>query len=177
MTVPGVDYFDDTTQEFVQVGEYALELEHSLVSLSKWEAIHEKPFLSKDQRSTEETLSYVNCMSLKGDIPPEVLQRLSEDNAEAIQKYLAANMTATTFNEPNNPSPTREIITNEVIYSWMVALQIPLECENWHLNRLITLIKVVNAKSSKPKPMSNADRIAQQRAINRKRREELGTTG
>lgn len=176
IVVPGVELFDENREIFVNLPEATLSLEHSLVSLSKWESIWEKPFLGPDTKTTEETLSYIECMCLAENTPSEVFQRLSDDNLEAVNKYIEAKMSATWFNEKPAPGP-KKVITSELLYYWMVALTIPFECQYWHLNRLFALIKVANAENSPPKKMSAREVAEQNRALNEARRAKLNTTG
>jgi hypothetical protein len=177
VTVPGTEMFDETTQEFVTVGDAVLELEHSLVSLSKWEQIYEKPFLGQAEKTTEEVFEYVKCMTLTPEVPEEVFHRLSEENLSAINTYLEAKMTATWFHEAPGAPRTRETVTSELVYFWMITFQIPFECQYWHLNRLFTLIRVCNVKNAKPKKMSRSEIAARNRELNARRKAELGTTG
>lgn len=176
IVVLGEEMFDDQLQEFITVGDVTLELEHSLVSLSKWESKHEKPFLSKD-KTTEEIFDYIKIMTLTPDVPEEVYTKLSDKNINAINEYIDAKMTATWFNEPPGAPKARDIITAELIYYWMITFQIPFECQFWHLNRLFTLIRVCNIKQSKPKKMSRAEIAARNRELNAQRRAQLGTRG
>jgi hypothetical protein len=176
IVVPGVEHFDEDKQEFVTVGDVSLELEHSLVSLSKWEQFYEKPFLGKD-KSTEEVMTYIKFMTLTPDISEEVYTKLTDKNLSEIQEYLDAKMTATWFSEQPGAPQSRDIITAELIYYWMIIFKIPFECENWHLNRLFTLIRVCNVKQSKPKKMSRAEIAARNRELNAQRRAQLGTKG
>lgn len=175
--VPAIDLFNEATQEFISKDEVYLELEHSLVSLSKWESHFEKPFLDKTEKSTEEVLTYIKMMTLTADISDEVYQRLGDENITTINQYIDAKMTATWFNEPPGAPKSREIITAEVIYYWLTVFQIPFECENWHLNRLFTLIRVCNLKQAKPQKMSRAETAARNRELNAQRRAQLGTKG
>lgn len=173
--VPGVESFDDDKQQFVTTEETVLVLEHSLVSLSKWESIFHKPFLGKGDKTPEETIAYIHCMCLDENVPGEVLFRLTQENVIEINEYIENPMTATTFREMPG-APSREIITNELIRSWMVSYQIPLEYENRHLNQLFTLIRVINIKNTPDKnrpKMSAADR----HALNKQRQQQLNTAG
>jgi hypothetical protein len=175
--VPGVEMFDEQLQEFVTKGDVTLELEHSLVSLSKWESIYEKPFLSKDEKTTEETLAYIKIMTSTKNFPEDVFSRLSPDNITEINSYIDAKMTATWFNDSPGAPSTRDVITAELIYYWMITFQIPFECERWHLNRLFTLIRVCNIKQAKPKKMSRGEIAARNRELNAQRRTQLGSKG
>jgi hypothetical protein len=177
IVIPGTEMFDETKQEFFTEGDITLELEHSLVSLSKWESMYEKPFLGKNEKTTQEVLDYVKFMTLTPNIAPEVYQNLSEENFKAIDKYIEAKMTATWFSDPPGAPASRDVITAELVYYWMIAFQIPFECQYWHLNRLFTLIRVCNIKQAKPKKMSRAEMAARNRELNAQRRAQLGTSG
>jgi hypothetical protein len=177
IVVPGIELFDDTNQEFTTQGDVVLELEHSLVSLSKWESIYEKPFLGEGEKTTEEVLGYVKAMTLTPKVPEEIFHKLSEENVTAINEYIDAKMTATWFNDAPGAPKSREVITSEVIYYWLIAFQIPFECERWHLNRLFTLIRVCNIKQAKPEKMSRAEIAARNRELNAQRRAQWGTQG
>lgn len=177
ITVSGVESFDDLRQEFTVEGGFLLELEHSLVSLSKWESIFEKPFLGKESKTAEEVMAYVRAMTVTPNVPGEVFQKLSNENYEEINEYIEAKMTATWFSDAPGAPRTRDVITSELIYYWMTVFQIPFECENWHLNRLFTLIRVCNIKQAKPKKMSRTEIAARNRELNAQRKKQLGTTG
>lgn len=174
--VPGIEMFDDEKQEFVTQDGIALDLEHSLVSLSKWESKYEKPFLGKD-KTTEEVLEYIKIMTLTPNIEDTIYEHLSPHNLEDINAYIDAKMTATWFSEAPGAPQTRDVITAELIYYWMITFQIPWECQYWHLNRLFTLIRVCNIKQSKPKKMSRAELAARNRELNVQRRAQLGSKG
>jgi len=169
------ELFDERTGEFV-VETFALELEHSLASLSKWEQKFCKPFLNKKEKSGEELLAYVKAMVLTPEVPEEVFANLSDENVVQINEYMNAPMTATWFNDKAAP-PSREIITAEVIYVWMIMANIPFECQHWHLNSLFALIKAYNAKTATKKKMSSKELAARNKALNDQRKAELGTSG
>ena len=175
--VPGTELYDEVSAEFVVVDDFVLELEHSLVSLSKWESFFEKPFLGKETKTTEEVIKYIECMSLNPKIPPGVISRLSPENLDSITRYIDAKMTATWFHDQTNHAPSREIVTAELIYYWMISLNIPTEFQFWHLNRLFTLIKIFNVKNAKPKKMGRAEILARNRDLNAQRRAQMGTRG
>jgi hypothetical protein len=176
--VPGVESYDENLDQFVSIGDLILELEHSLVSLSKWESKFEKPFLGKGEKTTEEVLDYIRCMVVTPNPPEEFLQKLSKENLEEVNAYIDRKMTATWFSEaPGAPKTSREVITAELVYYWMTVFHIPFECEIWHLNRLFTLIRICNLKQEKPKKMSRAEIAARNRELNAQRKAQLGTKG
>ena len=175
--VPAGEFYNEATKEFENKPETKLELEHSLVSLSKWESKWEKPFLGKDDKTIEETISYIEMMTLTPNVEPDVFIRLSERNMNDVNGYIDAKMSATWFNDPPNQPKSREIITAEIIYYWLIALNIPFECQYWHLNRLMTLVRVCNQKNQPPKKMAHGDLAARNRQLNAQRKAQLGTRG
>lgn len=177
LKVPGIELFDEVLQVFVTAEEFVLELEHSLVSLSKWEQKFEKPFLGSEEKTDEEVFAYIEAMILTEDVPPDVLNRLTKDNIRQINEYIEAKMTATWFNDKKQAKKSREVITAELIYYWMVTFNIPMECQYWHLNRLFTLIKIFSVKNAEPEKVSKRDLLARNRELNAQRKAELGTTG
>lgn len=179
IVVPEQHLFDDSTQKFVNNEAVTLELEHSLVSLSKWESTWEIPFMAEEPEKTDaQTLDYVRCMVLTPDVPPEVFNRVSAENLADVNKYINAKMTATWFTDQPIPG-VKPVVTAEIVYYWMVSLQIPFECQDWHFNRLMTLIKVINEKNApeKKQTRSHRDIAAERRAMNRARRDKMGSAG
>lgn len=176
--IPSCEKYNEATEEFVYTDEINLQLEHSLISLSKWESKWHKAFLSPtDKKTNEEVLDYIRCMTLTQNVKPEVYYLLTPDNLKDIQDYIDNPMTATTFhNLPPSP-PNREIITSELIYYWMINYNIPAEFEKWHLNRLLTLIKVCSVKNSKPKKMSKRALMSRNAALNAARRQQMNSKG
>jgi len=177
ITVPGIEFFDDDTEEFITVGDTVIRLEHSLVSLSKWESLWEKPFLSEEAKTVEQTMSYIRLMLLTPNVATDVLVRLSEDNINDINGYINAKQSATFFNESIQPAHKKEIITSELIYYWMLTLNVPIECEEWHLNRLFTLIKVCSEKNAPQKKRGRREILDDHARINAQNRAKMGTTG
>jgi len=177
ITVPGKEFYDEEKNKFFTVDDAVLELEHSLASLSKWESIHQKPFLGDDARTAEEVFSYIECMLLSPEIPPGVLSNLTQQNFDDINAYVQSMQTATTFGKTPKATGPGETITSELIYYWMVAFKIPWEAQYWHLNRLFALIRVCNIKNQPPKKMSRQEQARQYRELNEKRRAQLGTRG
>jgi hypothetical protein len=168
--------WDAENEKFILSGT-TLELEHSLVSVSKWESEFEKPFLSNDEKTSEEALGYIKCMILTPDFPPEIFRDFTEDHYNQINAYINKKMTATWFSEHAKHTSSREIITAEIIYYWMTALNINIECQYWHLTRLLTLIRVCNEKNTPPKKMGRSTAMQRQRDLNAARKAQLGTRG
>ena len=177
IVIPKQEFWDERNNEFIDVKETTLTLEHSLVSVSKWEAKWCKPFLSKDPKTTEETIDYIKCMTLTQNVSPDVYRYLTPKNIKEIQNYIENPHTATTIYENQNGPRSHEVVTSELIYYWMTALNIPWESQKWHLNRLLTLIRVCNIKNNPPKKMSQRDLMSRNAALNAARRQRLHTKG
>lgn len=177
ITLPSSELFYESTNEFIKCKEKTLQLEHSLVSLSKWESKWCKPFLTKNEKTYDETLDYIKCMTITQNVDPETYLRLSDKNITEIKKYIAAPMTATVIRQVNTHSGPREIVTAELIYYWMISLNIPFECQKWHLNRLLALIKVCNIKNQPPKKIGTQELMSRYASLNAIRRKQLGTKG
>lgn len=177
ITIPYAELFDAKNSRIIRIPEQTLKLEHSLVSLSKWETKWQKPFLSKDQKTYEELIDYVRCMTLTQNVNPNVYLALTNENMNTINEYLNNPMTATTFSNEKKERPSREIITSEIIYQWMISLNVPFECQKWHLNRLFTLLKVCGIKSQPPKRMGKRETASRNAALNQARRKQLNSRG
>jgi hypothetical protein len=180
ITIPGVDLFDEEKKKFLTTKKQTIEIEHSLISLSKWEQKWKVPFLGNKTLTTEHTIDYIRCMCLTPNVPPEAFSALAyaPDVFKLVNDYTFDSMTATWFNEHGPKKSSSEAITSEVIYYWLVALTIPFETQYWHLNRLLTLIKVANIKNDpKKKLMPIAEQQRQQRDLNAERRAKMGSKG
>lgn len=174
----GPEIFDDEKQEFVTPDTKTIQLEHSLISLSKWESKWHKPFLTNEPKTPEETKDYIKCMTITQNVSDELYSHLTSDNVMQVNKYIEDPMTATTFPKGKKSSRSKEIITSEIIYYWMITLGIPIdECQKWHLNRLLTLIQVCNVKNEPGKQMSKSEILSRNRALNAARKRKLNTRG
>lgn len=177
LIVPGDEFFNEETEEFTTQGDFELELEHSLISLSKWESKHQKPFLASSDKTPEEILSYIECMILTPIYPEGLIQRFGNIQFSQVNEYIESKESATTFGDMPERKGRGEVITSELIYYWMVAFTIPFECETWHLNRLFALIRICNLKNSKPQKMSKSEIAARNRELNAQRRAQYNTRG
>ena len=175
--IEGNETFNEEDSTFSTENDVVLDLEHSLISLSKWESEYEKPFLSSTEKSKEEIFGYLKAMVITPDADLDALYRCSQETVDKIQKYIDSKQSATTFGMMPERRGPGEVITAELIYYWMVAFNIPFECERWHLNRLFALIRICNIKNSKPKRMSRNEIAQRNRELNAQRKAQLGTTG
>lgn len=173
----GPERFDSVKGEFIPAPTQTLQLEHSLVSLSKWESKWCKPFLTKDEKTVEETIDYIRCMTLTRNVKPDIYNKLTLDNLIEINNYINAPMTATYISDKGDKRPSREKVTSELIYYWLIAFNIPFECQKWHINRLLMLIRVCELKTSPPKKRSTNEIAASFAEINEKRLAQHKTRG
>lgn len=178
INIPSFEYYDEITGEFSNHKEAVLILEHSLLSISQWEAKWKKPFFSTDNKTMAQSIDYVRCMTINKDVDPLVYTKLTSAHFKKINAYIDDPMTATTITDNSKaPKNKNEIITSELIYWEMTEFNIPFTCEKWHLNRLITLIRICSIKNTPPKKMKNKDIFAQNKALNEMRRRKNHSRG
>ena len=176
LTIPTIEQYDEVKNEFITSKETVLQLEHSLVSLSKWESKWCKPFLTKEEKTVEESIDYIRCMTITQNVDLNVYKFITAENIKKVSEYIETSMTATIFSNEKR-STNREVVTTEIIYYWMIEMTIPFECEKWHLNRLLTLINVCNIKNNPPKKMNKKELMSRNSALNATRRQSLNTKG
>lgn len=171
--------WDEIKQEFVEPTTKILQLEHSLVSISKWESKWHKAFLVKNNKTDDEIFDYIRCMTLNEDVDPDVYNYLTTDNVNQIKEYIDDPMSATVINNQgkNKTGTSKEVVTSELIYYWMISLNIPPEYQKWHINRLLKLIEVCNIKNTPPKKRSKSAILRDNAALNAARLKQLGTRG
>ena len=171
LPIKGREMFDENTFEFKQFKDTTLKLEHSLVSVSKWEEKYKKPFLTEQSKTREETIFYIKCMTINNNVDDDVYNLITDDHITEVNEYIADQKTATWFTDySNDDSSNGEQVTSELIYYWMIYHRIPPEYQKWHLSRLMTLIKICNIKNSPPKKMSEAETLQMYKELNAKRR-------
>jgi len=176
LTIPATELYDEVADEFITSKEQTLQLEHSLVSLSKWESKWKQPFLTKENKTIEQSVDYIRCMTLTQNVPVDTYRYLTDAHMQIVSAYIEEPMTATIL-PVSKKGISREIITAEIIYYWMIAMTIPLECQKWHLNRLLTLINVCSIKNNPGPKKSNREIMEENRALNEARRKALNTKG
>ena len=176
LVVPNLEVYDDGKSEFIIKKGQILQVEHSLVSIAKWESKWNKPFLTNKAKTIEETIDYIKCMTITQNVLPYIYSQITNENVNQVSEYIALPMSATWFTNEDN-TPSKEIITSEIIYYSMIAYNIPFECQKWHLNRLLTLIRVCKKKNDKPRKMSKAEIVNRNRELNNKRRQQSNSKG
>lgn len=177
LKIAGIELYDSEKNEFIQIKDTVLRLEHSLVSIAKWESTWKTPFLSRKPKTHEQTIDYVKCMTMNQNVDPFVYTAITNKQIGLINDYIAEDRTATTFNERNAPRPNREVVTSELIYFWMSSYNIPFECQKWHLSRLMALIRIASIKNAPEKKMSKRAILSQNRSLNEARRKAMHTKG
>jgi len=177
LVIPSVELYNSKTNEFFNTKGHTLKLEHSLVSLSKWESKWNIPFLTKTDKTREQTLDYIRCMTITQNVDPSVFNNITQHEIDQITEYIEAPMTATTFGKSQDKKTSREVITAEIVYYWMIAFNIPFECQTWHLNRLLTLVNVCSIKNQPKGKMDRRHALKRQSELNAARKQALNTTG
>lgn len=170
ITIPKAESYDEVNNCFIETKAQSLTLEHSLVSISKWESRWKVPFLDEKSKTAEQTIDYIKCMTLTQNVDPNVYRHLTRDNVLKINEYIGDSMTATWFSDKKKTRPGRQKITSELIYCWMIEFGIPFECQKWHLSRLLTLIRVCEAENRPKKKASKQDLLSQYASLNAARR-------
>jgi hypothetical protein len=177
ITIPPIELFDDANKIFINTKECHLQLEHSLVSIAKWESKWQKPFLTTKNKTREETLDYIRCMTVNEQVCVVDYNLIPKDVMDRITDYIDAPMTATTFTQTDQKPTNKQVVTAEIIYYWMITFNVPFECQKWHLNRLLTLINVCSINSQPKKKMSRREAANKQKALNEARRAQYKTSG
>lgn len=175
--VPETELYDEQKNEFIQIKEQTLVLEHSLVSIAKWESKWKKSYLSSKNKTYEETIDYIKCMTITKNVNPLIYKSLNRNAIESIERYINDPMTATYFSEKDDKPSGPSVITAEIIYYWMISLNVPMECQKWHFNRLIALIKVCNIKNNPGRKMSKREILTRNQALNEERKKKYNTRG
>lgn len=169
--------WDEKNEKFIAPKTVTLQLEHSLLSISKWEQKWHKPFLHTKELTYEESVDYIKCMTLNQNVKPEVYDFISEENVREIRAYIDDPMTASKFYDDEDKKGKKEIVTAELIYYWMIAQNIPFECRKWHLNTLLAQIRMCSINNAPPKKVSAAERARQYAKLNAERRAKLKSKG
>lgn len=178
LEIGGEEYYDEKQNLFITSKKYKLQLEHSLLSISRWESKWEVAFLSDKEKTREQSIDYIRCMTVRGANDPDVYNYITPEHIELVNDYIGAKMTATTITKRGPKRGGKKIITSEVVYFWMTQYGIPFDpCEKWHFSRLLMLIEVASAESGPQQKMSMKERLAQNRAINNARKAKLNTRG
>lgn len=176
--INGGELYNEKTEEFINIKEQTILLEHSLVSVAKWESKWQKAFLGSSQKTREEVIDYIRCMTITQNVNPLIYDLIPDKEIEKITKYIEDPMTATWFNDrPGSNKPSNEVVTAEIIYYWMISFNIPVEFQKWHLNRLLTLIKVCSIKNAPKEKMKRSEILNNNRALNNARKKALHTKG
>lgn len=177
IAIGGNEYYDERENRIIEIPAKVVCLEHSLRSIAKWESKWNIPFLSNKEKTREQSVDYIRCMETTGRIDLSFMDLITPEQTKRVSEYINANMTATTITHRGGRKPSREIITAEILYYWMIQYGIPSEYDKWHLNRLLTLIEVCSIKSGPQQKMGHKEQMAQQRALNEARRAQFKTRG
>lgn len=171
------ELYDEGKSVFINIKGRDIQIEHSLVSISKWESKWHKPFITKEPKTVEETIDYIKCMCITQHVDEKIFTVITNENIDTVSKYIADPMSATIINDINEKGSNSDTLTSEIIYYYMIAYNIPFECQKWHLNRLLNLIRICDIKNRPEKKMSRAEIMNRNRELNNKRRQELNSKG
>ena len=177
LTIPETEFYDEVRNEFTYVKSTVLRLEHSLVSISKWESKWKTPFLSKATKTHEQSLDYIRCMTINQGVDPAAYYAIDNEMMKTVNDYIVEEKTATTFKENPGARPNRQVITSELVYFWMAQYNIPFECQKWHFSRLLTLIRIASIKNQPEKKMSQKAILSQYKSLNAARRSAMHSKG
>lgn len=177
ITIKGNELWDEKKGEFIDVKGQTLQLEHSLVSISKWESKWHKPFISSEKRTREETIDYIRCMTLTQNVDPMVYMAVTSQQINEVNAYIDDPMSAKTFRKTPGKGRVYSSVTSEDIYSLMVSYQIPFECKKWHFNRLMALIKTCEENNNDGGKMKKNEYADFRRRLNAARRAKYNTRG
>lgn len=177
LVIKQFELFDEVRQEFTEVPETTLRLEHSLVSISKWESKWKLPFIDTKEKTTEQVLDYIKCMTIGQNINPLVYYGLGRDDLEKVKQYIEEEQTATTFNSIDRAPSSNRFVTSELIYYWMTVYNVPFECQKWNLSRLLALLRIASIENAPKKKMSKRAVMDQNRALNKARRQARRSKG
>lgn len=171
------DFWDDNKQMFLHFNGGHLELEHSLIAISKWESKYKKPFFSKKEKTQDEISYYIKCMTLNDVKDPLIYNSLSNSDFKLVSDYINDSMTATVISKKNSGGGSPEPITSELIYFWMLSFNVPVEFQYWHINRLMTLLRICSIKNQAPQKHSTSQLLNRNAALNAARRKMLNSKG
>ena len=171
------EFYQPNINKFIQIPSCTLTLEHSLISLAKWESRWQIPYFDNNKKTTAQDLDYIRCMVIGNVKNEHVFETLSVEDIIRIKEYIASPMTATTFQKKSRGNSRKEIMTAEVIYAHMFAHNIPIECQKWHLNRLLTLLRVCDLQNAPKEKMSKKQTALWNAQQNEARRAKYNTRG
>jgi len=180
ITIPDKKYFNENTNEFFVLKGRTITMQHSLYSIRKWESKWHTYYLDNKNLTTEQIIDYFRMMTITRDVDPRIYMNLSAENIQEISKYIHDPMTATTFKDLKSRQRSRgrrEITTSEIVYYWMIINDIPFECEKWHLNQLMTLIRVCSDAKVPEQKMTEKEIFEYNKSLNERNRAKFHSKG
>lgn len=176
LKIESFEGWDEEKEEFIYIEGQTIHMRHCLASISKWESKWHIPFLSRKEKTEEQALDYIRCM-VEEEVSDTVINIIQTRYGREIESYMNNPSTATVVHHDKQEIGSNSPKTSEVIYSWMFQLNIPMECQYWHINKLITQIDYMNEQQKPPKKISKKDAMARQARINAERRAKLKSKG